>query len=322
MSGSHDHGHDLKDRQRGALIVSIVLNTVLLGAQVLVGLAIGSLALLADSLHNASDVVALIVALVGQLLIARPSTARRSYGFARAEILAALLNSAVLIALTFWVVVEAIGRFSEPEDIDPGPLAIIGVIAIAVNGGSAWYLARSGGKSLNMRAAFWHLVGDALGSLGVVIAAVALAVWDAEWADPLASIVISLLILVGVFGVLRDTVVVLLEATPPGIDPDEVTTALTEMEGVNSVHHLHIWSIDSQTTALTAHLDLVDGMDLHTAQEIADGGRTMLHDRFEIAHATFEPECHECAMPAHDHDDTSVPDDDDLHDDPVGPAHR
>lgn len=302
MSG-HAHGghsHDTRGAQRNALIVSIGANSLLLVVQVAVGLVIGSLALLADSLHNASDVVALIVALVGQGLASRPATARQSYGLARAEILAALINSAVLLALTGWVVVEAIGRFSDPQSLDAGPLALIGAIGLAVNGASAWYLNRSGGDNLNIRAAFWHLMADALGSLGVIIAAGAVYFFDAAWADPAASIVISLLILVGVWRLIKDTVLVLLEATPAGIDPDEVAAALSAMDDVQSVHHLHIWAIDSQSTALTAHLELDDGTDLHRAQQVADAARTLLHNRFDIAHATLEPECHECVAPEHD----------------------
>lgn len=299
-SHGHGHGHDLRGAQRNALIISIGANTVLLAAQVVVGLVIGSLALLADSLHNASDVVALIIALIGQSLAARPATARQSYGLARTEILAALINSAVLLALTGWVVVEAVGRFSDPAEIEPAPLAVIGALGLAVNGASAWYLNRSGGENLNIRAAFWHLVSDALGSLGVVLAAGAVWLFDAAWADPAVSILISVMIGVGVIRLLKDTVLVLLEATPAGIDPAQVTAALRGLDDVNSVHHLHIWAIDSQTSALTAHLELPDGTDLHRAQEVADEARAVLLDRFGISHATLEPECHACEAPDHE----------------------
>jgi cobalt-zinc-cadmium efflux system protein len=296
----HAHGHDPVRQQRGALVFSIGANTALLVVQVVVGLVIGSLALLADSLHNASDVVALVIALVGQLLAGRPATRRRSYGMARAEILAALLNGAVLIALTAWVVVEAIGRLGDPPELDAAPLAAIGLVGLAVNGGSAWYLSRTSGSNLNIRAAFWHLMADALGSFGVVVAAAAVWLFDAAWADPAVSILISVLILAGVWQLMKETVGVLLEATPRGIDPDAVQAALAAMPGVESVHHLHIWTIDSQTTALTGHLQLADGLDLHQAQQLADRCREMLHDRFEITHATLEPECHRCTTEEHD----------------------
>jgi cobalt-zinc-cadmium efflux system protein len=297
VSGGHDHGPST----RSALTISIAANGILLAVQVVVGLVIGSLALLADSLHNASDVVALVVALVGQILLTRPPTSRRTYGYARAEVLAALLNGAVLLAITAWVVVEAIGRFGDPPEIQATPLFVVGVVGIAINGGSAWLLARSG-RSLNVRAAFWHLAGDALGSLGVVIAAIGVGVFGAEWADPVASIVISLLVIVAVLGVLRDSVTVLLEAVPKGMDLDEVTSTLADLPGVVGVHHVHVWSLDSETPALTAHLRFDHGVSLHDAQAVATTGAGMLEDRFGIGHATLQPECEDCE-PADGHVD-------------------
>jgi cobalt-zinc-cadmium efflux system protein len=291
------HAH--RAASRGALVFAIAANTVLLAAQVVVGLAIGSLALLSDSLHNASDVVALVIALAGQHLAARPATPRRSYGLARTEVLAALLNGTVLLALTAWVVVEAVERLGDAPTLDPLPLAIIGALGLVVNGGSAWYLDRAGDRSLNVRAAFWHLAADALGSLGVLVAAGAIAWFDAAWADPVASILISLLVLAGVWHLLRDTVALLLESTPSGIDPNEVAEVLAAVDGVQSAHHLHIWGIDSQHAALTAHLELEPGTDLHRAQEVADECRELLATRFRIGHATFEPECHDCTDPDH-----------------------
>lgn len=298
--GSHDgHSHGGRNTRRAALVVAIVANSTLLAVQVVVGLVLGSLSLLADSLHNASDVAALGIALVGQIVAARPATRRRSYGLVRAEVLAALFNGAVLMAITAWVIVEAVGRLGDAPELDAWPLGIVGVVGLVVNGLSAWWIARSAGGNLNMRGAFWHLVADALGSLGVVIAAIGIGVFDAAWADPVASILISLLVLGAVWRLMRDTVVVLLEATPPGLDPDEVEDALGEVTGVQAVHHLHIWSIDSEQIALTAHLELEERIRLHDAQAITDAARRMLVARFGIGHATLEPECHDCAAPSH-----------------------
>jgi cobalt-zinc-cadmium efflux system protein len=296
------HGHSHLPSERSALVVSIAANGVLLGVQVVVGLVIGSLALLADSLHNASDVVALVIALVGQVLVTRPPTRLRTYGYARAEVLAALINSAVLLAVTAWVVVEAIGRLGDAPEIHAGPLLIVGVVGILVNGLSAWLISRAG-SSLNMRAAFWHLAGDALGSFGVVVAAVAIGVFGATWADPVVSILISVLVIWAVLAVLRESVGVLLEAAPRGVDPELVVAALEAMPGITGVHHLHVWSLDSDTPALTAHLQFDHGTDLHEAQRLADLASIDLHERFGIAHTTFQTECGECADCA----DLSVP---------------
>ena len=292
---SDDHRH----APRTAIVVAVVANSVLLVVQVVVGLSLGSLSLLADSLHNASDVVALLVALAGSALAVRPATARRTYGLARAEVLAALLNGSVLLALTAWVVVEAVSRLGHPSHVDPLPLGLVGLLGLVVNAGSAWYLARRGGSSLNVRAAFWHLAADALGSLGVVVAAVVIWATGAEWADPVASLLISVLVVVGVVQLLRETVGVLLEQVPPGIDPDVVVASLAAVDLVESVHHLHVWAIDSEHTALTAHLVLADGTDLHGAQTAADAAREVLYQQYGIDHATFEPECHDCGDVAH-----------------------
>lgn len=283
----------------GALATSIAANSVLLVVQVVVALTIGSLALLADSLHNTSDVVALGVALCGQVLARRPATPRRSYGLARAEVLAALVNGAVLVGLTGWVVLTALRRLGDAPAIDHGWLGIVGGVGMLVNGSSAWLLARSGDSSLNVRAAFWHLAADTLGSLGVVIAALLDGLLHAEWADPAVSLVLSVLILVGVAKLLRDAVNVLLEVTPAGLDPHAVATALTAIEDVLSVHHLHVWAIDSRTTALTCHVRLADGIGLHEAQHVIDTCRQIASTQFGIGHATFEPECHECTSLAH-----------------------
>lgn len=293
MSAGHAHAPS----RRSALIIAITANSVLVAVQVAVGLVISSLALLADSLHNASDVVALIVALVGQMLVTRPATKRRTYGFARAEVLAALVNSAVLLAITGWVVIEAILRLGDAPEIQAGPLLVIGLVGIAVNGGSAWLLARTG-SSLNIRAAFWHLAGDALGSVGVVVAAVGVGVFGATWADPVASLLISVLVLWAVVRILRESVVVLLEAAPRGVDPDAVRLALGDVPGVIGVHHLHLWSIDSETAALTAHLEFDHDTDLHDAQEMAAIASARLEQQFGISHTTFQAECEECVRGA------------------------
>jgi cobalt-zinc-cadmium efflux system protein len=299
--GDHDHqvssgvggghgGHSHVPSRTSALVVAIGANTLLLVVQVVVAVAVGSLALAADSLHNASDVIALVVALIGQVLVSRPPNKRRTYGYGRAEVLAALLNSAVLLAITGWVVVEAVGRLGDPHDVEAGPMLVVGLLGIVVNGLSAWYLSRSG-SSLNIRAAFWHLAGDALGSLGVVVAAIAIGAFGAEWADPVASILISVLVLWAVVGVLRESIGVLLEAAPRGVDSEEVIEALEAMPGVTGVHHLHVWSLDSETPALTAHLQFAHGTDLHSAQVLADAASAEVRERFGIAHTTFQTEC-------------------------------
>jgi cobalt-zinc-cadmium efflux system protein len=293
----HDHDHHRPHAADRRLAIAIGANGALLVAQIVVGIAAGSLSLLADSIHNASDVVALVLALAALRLARRAPDPRRSYGFARAEIVAALANSAVLGALTVLVIVEAIHRFAAPTDLRPGPTAVIGLLGMLVNGISAALFHRE--TSLNLRAAFWHLASDALGSLAVVVAAAAIWIAEARWADPVASIVISMLVLVGVWGVLRDATEVLLETAPSSIDPDDVRAELAGVSGVEDAHHLHIWTIGSGQVALTAHLTLAGDTDLHGAQTVSERCRALLAERFGIRHTTLETECHPCDEPDH-----------------------
>jgi cobalt-zinc-cadmium efflux system protein len=282
------------------LQIALAANGVFFGVQLAAGIAFGSLALIADSAHMASDVVALALALLAQALITRPASVRNTYGMQRAEVLAAQANAAVLLLVSGWVVYEAIQRFSHPEPVDGLGVVIVGLLGLAVNAGSAWIINRSSGDSLNLRGAFLHLASDAAGSVGVVIAGVVVMATGAEWVDPLISILISGLVLVAAWQLLRDATRVLLEGAPKGLDVAEVEQALTTAVGVEAVHHLHVWSIGSETPALSAHVVLSGELTLHAAQARGDELKTELAARFGIEHATLELECHSCDDDEHD----------------------
>ncbi|MGZ4675839.1 MAG: cation diffusion facilitator family transporter [Acidimicrobiia bacterium] len=300
----HHHAHDghgaaTPEARRRALGIALAANALLLVVQLVAAIALGSLALLADTAHLAADVVALVLAMIGQVLSTRPAKARTTYGWERAEVLAATLNSLLLTAVSAWVVWEAVRRYSHPHSIDGAGVAIIGGLGLAVNAGSAWGLARTSGASINLRAAFWHLASDALGSLGVVVAGVALALTDATWIDPTISIGITLLVVIAAWSLLRDAISVLLERAPRDLDPAAIEAAMLETETVEAVHHVHVWSLGSETPALSAHVVLRDEPSLHAAQLVGDDLRSMLAERFGVEHSTLELECHDCAYPAH-----------------------
>lgn len=302
---------DLAGRRVRALRLSLAANAAFLVIEVIAGLAFGSLALLADAAHMGSDVAALGLALVAQRLVLRPATARHSYGLQRAEVLAAQLNGLGLVVVTAWVFYEAVRRFGEAPDVSGGGLLAVALTGLAVNGFSARLLARAGGRSLNMRAALIHMAADAASSLGAAAAGAAVLVWGAVWADPAVSVLIGLLVLWSAWGLLREATHVLLEGTPQGLDVTAVEAALTAEDGVELVHHLHVWNLASDTPALSAHVVLRGGMSLHDAQACADGLKGMLADRFGIDHATLDLECHPCSSgPEHD----PLP--------PAGPADR
>jgi cobalt-zinc-cadmium efflux system protein len=293
---AHDGTGAALGRQRvRALTFALVANGAFLLVELVGGIVFGSLALLADAAHMVSDVVALGIALVAQLLMARPATERHTYGFGRAEVLAAQANGVLLLAGAIAIVVEAIRRFGDPHPLDATPVLVVGVIGLLVNVGSALVLGRYAAGSLNLRAAMWHLGADALGSIAVIVAAVGVLVADLEWLDPAASLVIAGLVVWGGWQVLRGSVRVLLEAAPVGIDVAAVRQALAAEPDVDAVHHLHVWSVASETAALSAHVVLVgDDWTLHDAQDRADALKAMLVARFGIEHATLEVECHAC----------------------------
>jgi cobalt-zinc-cadmium efflux system protein len=283
-----------------ALQIALAANGAFFGIQLAAGIVFGSLALIADSAHMASDVVALALALLAQALITRPASNRNTYGMQRAEVLAAQANAAVLVLVSGWVVYEAIQRFSHPEPVDGLGVVIVGVLGLAVNAGSAWIISRSSGDSLNLRGAFLHLASDAAGSVGVIIAGLAVIATGADWVDPLVSILISVLVLVAAWQLLRDATRVLLEGAPKGLDVDAVEQALTTAAGVDAVHHLHVWSIGSETPALSAHVVLAGELTLHEAQARGEQLKAELAERFGIEHATLELECHTCDDDDHD----------------------
>jgi cobalt-zinc-cadmium efflux system protein len=282
-----------------ALRVALVANGAFFGVQLVAGIVFGSLALIADSAHMASDVVALAIAIVAQALVARPASVRHTYGMQRTEVLAAQANAAALVLVSGWVVYEAIQRLSDPEPVDGLGVLVVGALGLLVNAGSAWIIARSAGHNLNLRGAFLHLASDAVGSVGVVIAGAVVLATGEDWVDPLVSILISVLVLVAAWQLLRDATRVLLEGAPKGLDVDALEHTLLAADGVEAVHHLHVWSIGSETPALSAHVVLTGPLTLHEAQTRGDGLKAELAARFGIEHATLELECHTCADDDH-----------------------
>ncbi len=297
MGAGHGHPTGNSAHGRRALWIALGLNGGFLAAEVVGGLAFGSLALLADAAHMGSDVVGLVVALVAERLSRRPATKRHSFGWRRAEVLGALANALSLLAVVGWVVFEAIRRLPNPQAVEGGPVLLIATLGLAVNAGSAVVLLRVAGRNLNMRGAFLHMAADAAGSVGVIAAALVVIATGAAWADPAVSLLIAGLILWSTWKLLRGVVLVLLEATPPDVDPDEVAGTLAADESVDGVHHLHLWSVASDETALSAHLVLAGAPSLHEAQAVGDRLKHLLEDTYDITHSTLELECHPCPQP-------------------------
>lgn len=275
-------------------MIALAVNGVYLVVEVVGGLVFNSLALLADAGHMLSDVGALAIALIAHRLMERPATARHTYGLQRAEVVGGFFSAVSLAIVVVWILVEAIARLSHPEDVAGEGLLAVAGIGLIVNVLSAAMLARSRGSSLNMQAAFLHMAADAAGSVAVIAAAAGVLIWGVTWVDPVASILIGVLILWAAAGLIKNTIHVLLEGSPRGMDAVEVERSMREFQGVEGVHHLHLWNLASDVPALSAHIVLEGELDLHEAQERGDRIKTMLAQRFGIDHATLELECHVC----------------------------
>jgi len=267
------------------LFVALCLIAAFLGVELVAGVLADSLALLADAGHMLSDTGALGLALFATWIAERPATAQRTYGLRRAEILAALANGTALVAISVWISVEAVQRLFEPSEPLGGWMLAVGVAGVAVNVAAALVLRRSGSGSLNVRAATRHVFADLLGSVGVIVAAVVILLTGWLYADPVASLVIALLVLGSSWTILRESIGVLLEGTPAGLDADEVGRAIGEHALVRDVHDLHVWSINSGFAALSAHVLCDPGAQCHAVRRDLE---RMLLARFGLSHTTLQ----------------------------------
>jgi cobalt-zinc-cadmium efflux system protein len=280
----HDHDH-ARAASRRALAVALGLTASYTVVEVVGGLFAGSLALLADAVHMLSDNVALALALVAAWLAAKPATPARTFGYKRAEVLAALANGVLLVALAIWIFVEAVMRLRDPGDVLGGWMLAIALLGIAVNVGAGLALSRARTNSLNVEAALRHVLADLLGSLGVAVAAVVILLTDWVQADPLVSILIGVLVLASAWSVVRDSTSILLESTPRGIDADELGRRLASMPGVVEVHDLHVWTITSGFPALSAHVLVRPGDDCHERRRELE---RLLYSEVGIEHTTLQ----------------------------------
>ena len=282
MEHGHDHGRVESRRALGAALALTASYTVV---EVVGGLLAGSLALLADAVHMLSDNIALAVALAAAWLATRPATPERSFGFKRAEVLAALANGVMLVALAIWIFVEAAVRLRDPGDVLGWWMLAIALVGLAVNVGAGFILSRARRHSLNVEAAFRHVFADLLGSFGVAVAAVVILATGWVEADPLVSILIGVLILASAWSILRDSTEILLESTPRGIDAEALGRRLASASGVVEVHDLHVWTITSGFPALSAHVLVRPGEDCHGRRRELE---RLLHDEFGIEHTTLQ----------------------------------
>lgn len=287
----HDHSHvDMRAgaRHAGRLWWSFALIAGFLVVQVVVGLAANSLALLSDAGHMATDALGLGMALAAITAANRAThTQHRTFGLYRLEIVAALANAVLLFGVAGYVLVEAARRLDDPPEVASVPVLIVGLIGLAVNLVAFMLLRQGATESLNVRGAYFEVVADTLGSIGVIIAAGLMWMTGWGWVDPVIGAGIGLFILPRAWRLGRDAVRILVQAAPAGVDLQSVTAALTAIDGVADVHDLHVWTLTSDMDVLTAHLGIAAGVD---SQHVLQQARTVLAEQFHLQHATLQVE--------------------------------
>jgi len=274
-------------RNRSRLRGALALTSAYFLTELVAGWLTGSLALLADAGHMLTDVAGLGLALFAIHMAERPATSERTYGYYRTEILAALANAVVLIAISVWVLIEAYERFRHPQAIASGPMLLVALVGLGVNAGSIWLLRSASEESLNLKGAYFEVLSDAISSVGVMAAAAV--IWLTGWvyADPLVSAGIGLFILPRTAKLMADAVGVLLEGTPADVNISEVRAAIAAIAGVADVHDLHVWSLTSGVNALSVHVVATEDHDVGSL--LSRVGECASH-RFRIAHVTVQVE--------------------------------
>lgn len=286
MGQGHDHGTDTMND--GRLAVAVAVNVLLTVAQIIGGAVSGSLSLIADALHNLNDAATLALALFARRIGRRPADKRMTFGYGRAEVIAALINLTTLVIVGLYLVYEAINRFLDPQPIDGWIVVWVAGIALVIDIATAVLVHAQSKTSLNIKAAFLHNVSDALASVGVIVAGVLILFHDLYVADLIITLVISAYVLWQGFSLLPKTIRLLMGATPDDLEFDRIVAAVEAVPGVRSLHHVHVWSLDEHNRSLEAHI-VPEADSLEAFEQLKAAIRAVLKAEFSIHHTTLEP---------------------------------
>ena len=295
MENNHTHSHlgSVAEQTIARLALSLGITALFVVVEAGAGLFANSLALLTDAAHNLTDVIALGLSWYAVRLTTRPSNSQKTYGYHRAGILAALANSTTLVLISLGVFYEAYQRFKSPPEIKSGVLIVVGLIAVFVNLGTALLVRRGSEHDLNLRSVFLHRMGDVASTIGAVMAGIIIYFTHAEWLDPFVSVLIGFLILYNAWGILHETVGILLEASPRDVDMQAMVADIKKVKGVLGVHDLHVWSLAQSLRTMSAHI-LTDDLPISEGADIQRQINEVVYHRYNIAHATLQLECVDC----------------------------
>ncbi|OUS01603.1 cation transporter [Flavobacteriales bacterium 33_180_T64] len=289
-SHSHNHSHSHKDLKGRHLIITILLNIVITVAQVIGGLLSGSLSLLSDALHNFSDVISLIVSYIANRLSKKEASLQKTFGYKRAEILAAFINASTLIIVAILLIIEAIERFQNPQTIASHLVIWLSLLAIIGNGFSVLLLKKDSKTNLNMKSAYLHLLTDMMASVAVLIGGLVMTYFQLFWVDSVLTFVIAVYLIIMGYKLLKDSFKVLMLFTPDTIQVKDIVKDLQQLEAIKNVHHVHIWQLNDDEIHLEAHIDFNTDISLSQFNVILHDIENLVFHNFGINHVNIQPE--------------------------------
>lgn len=291
---SHNHSHTHPKLKGANLLISIILNILITVAQVIGGIVSGSLALLSDALHNFSDVLSLIVSYIANLLAKKKASINKTFGYKRAEILAAFINAATLIIVAILLIVEAVKRFQNPEPIESNLVIWLSLLGIVANGFSVLLLKKDAHVNMNMRSAYLHLLTDMLASVAVLIGGLLMKFYSIFWVDTFLTLAIALYLIWMGFDLLKASFKVLMLFTPEDIAVKDIVNRLNNIKEVKNTHHVHVWQLNEEEIHLEAHIDFHKDLSLSEFDIILSKIETLLYNEFHINHVNIQPEYGKC----------------------------
>lgn len=289
---SHVHHHTEPNKRN--LLISVVLNAIITLAEFIGGILSNSLALLSDAVHNLSDTMAILISYIAMIIGKKDSTAKNTFGFKRIEILAALFNAVVLIVISVYLFYEAYERFFNPEPIKSGLMFIVASIGFLGNIISVFLLHKDSSHNLNVRAAYLHLIGDTLSSVGVIAGSILIYYWNITWIDPLLTIIIGIVIIRATWGIVKETVEILMQASPASINLKEIKMELEKHGEITNIHHIHAWRLSDNIIHFQCHADVKENKSIQEVDKIRLELESILHKQFGIDHVTIQMEMDSC----------------------------
>lgn len=288
---SHNHGHEVKGKN---LLISIFLNIAITLAQVVGGLLSGSLALLSDALHNFSDVLSLLVSYIANILSKRDASLKHTFGYKRAEIVAAFVNASTLIIVAIFLIIEAVKRFQNPETIDSGLVIWLSLLAIVGNGISVLLLKKDSEANLNMRSAYLHLLTDMMASVAVLVGGLLMKFYEIFWVDSVLTLAIGVYLIVVGWDLLKDATKVLMLFTPNDLALGDIAKSICTISKIENVHHIHVWQLNEAQVHMEAHVDFSEDIPISEFDKIMEEIEELVYHKYGINHVNIQPEFGKC----------------------------